>query len=79
MADSFRCQRFGCGSPKATETSVSAMKEEKFPLEEWKRAFKDLFTSTFATVAQFHGLSFISCWPQYIVTSHSFTDEHRRE
>jgi len=55
------------------------MKEEKFPLEEWKRAFKDLFTSTFATVAQFHGLSFISCWPQYIVTSHSFTDEHRRE
>jgi len=57
MADYFGCQRFGCGSPKATETSASALKEEKFPLEESKRAFMDLFTSTFATVAQFHGLS----------------------
>jgi len=51
------------------------MKVEKFPLEEWKRAFMDLFSSTFATVAKF----IISCLPKYVVTSHSFTDEHRRE
>ena len=51
---------------KATETSVSTTKVEKFPLEEWKGAFMDLFSSTLATVAKF----VISCLPKYVVTSH---------
>ena len=78
--DSFGCQRVGCGSPKGHRNFCQcAMKVEKFPLEDMEEGIHGFVQLNVCHCCPIPWSFIISCWPQYVVTSHSFTDEHRRE